>query len=176
MFALFCSSCQADKTGEANLTATTETTSEQPYIPIFAPNSNEFAQQLPSSVCTLGSSKIKVLLARTPFQRAKGMMFAESLADNEGMLFIYNSPQKMVFWMKNTKIPLDIVFLSPSLQIIEWIEGMEPGYGKSEYKLPRYEAKQLAQYALELNSGAVKKMGLQLGDKLEIPLTLLYSE
>lgn len=157
-------SCQADEAVGKSAVMTSQS------------NSAEFPQQLPNTICNLGSSELNIFLARTFAQRAKGLMFAESLADNEGMLFVYNSPRKMVFWMKNTKIPLDIIFLSSNLQIIEWIEGMQPGYGKSEYLLPRYEAKQLAQYALELNAGAIKKMGLKLGDKLEIPLTLLYSE
>ncbi len=105
-----------------------------------------------------------------------GLMFRTDLGTDSGMLFCYNSPQPMVFWMKNTRIPLDIVFFDPDLRIVDWIEGMKPGYGLPEVQLPRYAAKVPAQYALELASGSIKARGLALGDRLIVPLPLLHAD
>lgn len=103
-------------------------------------------------------------------------MFYETLPENEGMLFVYSSPRIMSFWMYNTRIPLDLVFFSDQLTVTEWIESMQPGYGTVPTLLPRYVSQLEAQYALELNAGAIKKLGIKVGDSLEIPLTLLYSD
>lgn len=133
-------------------------------------------QTLPQVVGELNGHRINIALARTVLQRTKGLMFAKSLDENKGMLFVYKAPKMMVFWMKNTKIPLDLVFFSPDLQITECIEGMVPGFGKKESELPRYSAKYPAQYALELPAGSIRKFELKPGDVLKIPLTFLYSE
>lgn len=133
-------------------------------------------QKLISTPAVLSGHKLEVMLARTDTEKSRGLMFFTDLAENHGMLFVYEAPRPMSFWMKNTRIPLDLVFFSPDLVITEWIEGMEPGYGHPEFSLPRYTAKNPAQYALELKAGSVVRMGLKPGDRLEIPLTLLYSE
>ncbi len=136
----------------------------------------ELPQKLFSAQGVLSGHKLDIMLARTSEEKARGLMFYTALADNQGMLFVYESPRVMSFWMKNTRIPLDLVFFSENLEITEWIEGMQPGYGKPEFSLPRYTANSPAQYALELSAGSVVRLGLKPGDRLEIPLTLLYSE
>lgn len=103
-------------------------------------------------------------------------MYYDFLAENHGMLFVYQTPRTMSFWMKNTKIPLDLVFFSDTLEITEWIENMQPGYGKPENLLPRYTSQSPAQYALELPAGSIVRLGLKTGDRLDIPVTLLYSD
>ena len=72
-------------------------------------------------------------------------------------------------------MPLDIVFLSANLTVNESIKGMVPGYGIPENKLPIYKADQPAQYALELASGSVVGLGIKPGDKLAVPLPLLFT-
>ena len=133
-------------------------------------------QHLPYVKAILKNHKFNIALARTPAERMKGLMFCNKLKSNEAMLFVYSYPRKMIFWMKNTKIPLDLVFFSPELQVTEWIENMRPGYGKSDSELPRYPSKEPAQYALELPVGTIKKLHLEPGDMLKIPLTFLFSE
>ena len=160
---LFCSSCQADSGSPNPIQTQSSANSEQP-------------QTLPTVQTNLGKIPLKIMLARTNTQKAQGLMFYESLPDNEGMLFVYSSPRMMSFWMYNTKIPLDLIFLSDQLEVTEWIESMTPGYGIDPAAQPRYESQIPAQYALELNSGSVKKLGISPGDRLEIPLTLLYSD
>lgn len=154
--------CQTGDQGGSNVSAAAEI-KEQP-------------QKLFSTQAILAGHKIEVMLARSTDEKTRGLMFYTALADNQGMLFVYESPRVMSFWMKNTRIPLDLVFFSENLEITEWIEGMRPGYGEPEFSLPRYVANSPAQYALELSAGSVVRLGLKPGDRLEIPLTLLYSE
>lgn len=136
----------------------------------------EVPQKLPTAAATLGGVDFQVMLARSDQEKAKGLMYFDSLADNEAMLFVYPSPRQMSFWMLNTKIPLDLIFLSDQLVVTEFIESMQPGYGKSLSQLPRYVSQMPAQYALEVKAGTVKKLGISPGDSLVIPVTLLYSE
>ena len=124
-------------------------------------------QALPETNASLAGHDLNIMLARTFDEKAIGLMFYEKLEENRGMLFIYSAPRLMSFWMKNTMIPLDLIFFSENLEITEWIENMEPGYGRPEAGLPHYKATEPAQYALELNSGMVKtwpEKGRQAGN------------
>ncbi|MBF0543294.1 MAG: DUF192 domain-containing protein [Candidatus Riflebacteria bacterium] len=124
---------------------------------------------------TLATQPVKLLIVRTSAEKQKGLMFRTSLEKNEGMLFVYNLPQPMVFWMKNTFIPLDLILFSPDLRIIEIIPDMQPGGKRNDSELPRYYAKNLAQFALEMPAGTTNNWPLKIGDKLDIPLTTLFS-
>lgn len=167
LLAVFCllllSLAACSKSGNSGLHAASPVTANSP-------------QTVTTSEANLSGQKLNIMLARTETEKAKGLMFFESLPENAGMLFVYNTPRVMSFWMKNTMIPLDLVFFSENLEITEWIEGMVPGYGKTDASLPRYVSKLPAQYALELNAGSIARLGLKKGDRLEIPLTLLYSD
>jgi hypothetical protein len=116
------------------------------------------------------------MLARTNSEKSKGLMYFDTLGEKEGMLFVYSSSQIMSFWMYNTKIPLDLIFFSENLEVTEWVKHMKPGFGIPPTQLPRYISSMPAQYALELNAGSIEKFGIKYGDKLEIPITMLYSE
>lgn len=133
-------------------------------------------QTLSVTETTLAGHKLNISLARTYEEKAKGLMYVENMPDNSGMLFVYETPQIMSFWMKNTKIPLDLVFFTENLEINGWIKDMQPGFGLPENNLPRYVSEQPAQYALELNAGSIERLKLKFGDRLEIPLMLLYSD
>jgi len=141
-----------------------------------ANTSDNSAQILQTVDARLGGNSLRIWLARTHQEKAKGLMFFDSMADDQGMLFVYESPQFMSFWMKNTKIPLDLVFFTENLEINGWIKGMQPGYGLPERDLEHYSSELPAQYALELNAGSIERLSLKHGDRLEIPITLLYSD
>ena len=131
--------------------------------------STEVPQSLPVHQATLGTESLQIMIARSGSERSTGLMYRDPLNDHEGMLFCFAEPQYMRFWMKNTKAPLDIVFFSPDLRVTEFIRGMVPGYGQPEETLPLYASREMAQYALELASGSITKLGIKAGDMLIVP-------
>ena len=110
----------------------------------------------------LRSAKIQAELASTEAQRELGLMNRKNLNANNGMLFIYNESSYLSFWMKNTLIPLDILFIDANKKIID-IQTMTPCVKDPCFI---YISKYPAQYALEINAGSSKKLGIQVGDQL----------
>lgn len=129
-------------------------------------------QELPLVTCYINDKKLKLSIARSLFERTKGLMFRDNLDENEGMLFVFEKPQILKFWMKNTKIPLDLIFLNENFVVIEIIENMKPGYGIEDQNLPVYSSTKPAKYALELPAGSIKKFKIIVGSKLIVPYTL----
>ena len=101
-------------------------------------------------------------LAITPTQSERGLMYRDSMPQDHGMLFPFDRPQTLKFWMKNTRIPLDIIFLDKDCRVVEVIHAKaldETSVGPDAQ----------TQYVIELNSGGADKLGLKKGDKIEIP-------
>lgn len=71
----------------------------------------------------IGDKEYKVKIAKTEEEKMKGLQDIESLPEDEGMLFIYDSPQDVAYWMKDTKIPLDIVFINEDDEVISVKQG-----------------------------------------------------
>jgi len=110
----------------------------------------------------LKTIKIKAAFAQTPSQWQKGLMKVTKMKEKEGMLFIFNKEDYRVFWMKDTYIALDLIFLDKNLNIIGIKENNQPMSEKNIY------IKKKAQYILELNAGFVKKYKIMIGDWLKI--------
>ncbi|HNV72003.1 MAG TPA: DUF192 domain-containing protein [Candidatus Ozemobacteraceae bacterium] len=144
-----------------------------PSPPPFSPT--HAGQRLPHHEARLGTHPLRIMLARSLEEKMQGLMYFTHLDQDEGMLFVYPQTQRMAFWMKNTLIPLDLVFFNERLQVTEWIEGMQPGGQKPDHALPRYTSRGPARYALELSEGSVRRLGIQSGQQLDIPLVLLFS-
>lgn len=102
-------------------------------------------------------------IARTERERADGLMFVEEINDNQGMLFVFEEENPRSFWMKNTYISLDILFLDKDLRVVKIIENLEP-----LREWPYYNSDFPAKYALELKAGAVEKNSLEIGDELYV--------
>lgn len=126
-------------------------------------------QTLPWVEARLGNHPLRVMVAKTPAEQQRGLMFRPSLGDGEGMLFAHESPRILSFWMKNTLVPLDLLFFSPRGDVTEWIEGLEPDPGLPDEELPSYTSQKEAQFALEVASGSIRKWGLRKGDRLTVP-------
>jgi uncharacterized membrane protein (UPF0127 family) len=109
----------------------------------------------------LKEKKIKVEVVRSEGEKAKGLMFRESLEKEEGMLFVYEQEEILSFWMKNTRIPLSIAFIDKSGKILD-IQDMEP------FSLKSHISARPAQYALEMNQGWFKKNGIKVGDVVKL--------
>ncbi len=117
------------------------------------------------TVKTPAGTLIHAELADTALKRAQGLMFREHLADDRGMLFIFGDAQPWTFWMKNTKIPLDIIWMDAKKTIIH-IEPDVPICTRQDDGCPQYHSKEGALYVLELGSGRAAALQLQRGMKL----------
>ena len=100
-------------------------------------------------------------IADTPEAKENGLMFRESLAEDRGMLFVYEDPQKATFWMRNTRIPLSIAFIDSAGSILE----IKPMYPMDETIVPS-SSDQVA-YALEVNQGWFDRHRIFPGTKIE---------
>ena len=107
--------------------------------------------------------KIKCEIAKTLYQKTKGLMHREDLDLNKGMLFIFTLPWIRIFWMKNVKIPLDIIFINRKKEIIKIYEA--PVEKKIAYKL--YYSKGFCKYVIETNLGFCKKNKIKIKDKIK---------
>lgn len=104
-----------------------------------------------------------VAIADDPEERNRGLMFHENLSENRGMFFIFDKPQELVFWMKNTMIPLDIVFIDSAFRITNIQKMAMPCKIDS---CPTYHSAGLAQYVLEINGGLSDKFVFERGAKV----------
>lgn len=104
-----------------------------------------------------------IFLARTDAQKRRGLMFVRKMAPNTGMLFYYRPPASMSMWMKNTIIPLDILFLDQSGTLINVRADAKP------YSLKPLRSTGVGSYALELNAGRAKELGLAPGMRILAP-------
>lgn len=106
---------------------------------------------------------IKVEIADDNQERDDGLMFREALGKNSGMLFVFEDEDYRSFWMKNTLIPLDILFINDDLEIVD-IKNAVPC---KEDPCALYKSSAPARYALEINSNFTIENGVNTGDKLQ---------
>lgn len=97
---------------------------------------------------------------KTSYELAKGLMFKKSLPKDEGALFIMKENKIQRFWMKNTFIPLDIIFLDNNKKIVGFRENAIP------HDLSSYSIDKPSKYVIEVNSGFVDRHNLQIGDNI----------
>ncbi len=89
-------------------------------------------------------------------------MERESLGKDRGMLFVYQSEQTLSFWMKNTLIPLDILFIDEDLVVVD-VQTMRPGHETTGGSLPIHTSAAPAFYAIEINEGTAAQCGIESG-------------
>ncbi len=109
----------------------------------------------------------KIELAQTNEELSNGLMFRKSLDKNSGMLFIFPEEDFYRFWMKNTLIPLDIIWINSDKEIVFIKHNAQPCLEKNcEIFTPNKKVK----YVLEINSGIAEEIGLEIGDEVEFKL------
>lgn len=118
---------------------------------------------------TLKGHTFVVEVANDHQSRAMGLMYRESMADDAGMLFIFPQPQPLAFWMKNTLIPLDILYFDQNRKLVS-ISERTPPCRNTTTRCPNYPSLKPAQYVLEINAGLSEKYGFKPGDELDIAL------
>ncbi|MEE8492739.1 MAG: DUF192 domain-containing protein [Nitrospirales bacterium] len=110
-----------------------------------------------------------VEVARTARQRATGLMFRESLAPDRGMLFTFSEAQLWTIWMKNTRIPLDIIWLDREKRIVH-VEANVPICLRKDERCPQYQPNEKAWYVLEVGEGIAASLQLERGTRLRFPV------
>lgn len=109
-------------------------------------------------------------LASTPKEREQGLMFRNNMAQDEGMLFVFDQEGEYSFWMKNTLIPLDIIWLSEKKEVVFMAQNSQPCLADD---CPFINSENKARYVLELNAGGAEKIGLKTGDRATMILSAL---
>ncbi len=111
----------------------------------------------------LGGNEINVTIADTQTAQTKGLSGIKSLGPSEGMLFVFPAPGFHGFWMKNMKIPIDIIWFDAERKIVDVWENATPNSYPRTY-VPSKEGK----YVLEVEAGFFAKHSLKIGDVLEL--------
>ena len=124
--------------------------------------------RFPTSSLTIltasGPRRFAVEVATTPQQMEQGLMFRPSLAPDAGMIFDYGRPSMAMMWMKNTLIPLDMLFVDAQGRIVNIHERAVPG------SLATIAAAAPARAVIELNGGTAARLGIRPGDKVIFPI------
>lgn len=110
-----------------------------------------------------GAHSFSIERADTPQKAERGLMFVTDLPADAGMLFMGQTPKNWIMWMKNTPLPLDMLFFNAQGEIVTIITDTTP------YSLTHLSAGKAVLGVLEVNAGTVKRLDIQTGDKLEWP-------
>lgn len=126
------------------------------------PTPQQATQKSTLFVFRVGEKQVQAELAAKPHERARGLMYRDSIPEGKGMLFVFEQPSSQKFWMKNTRIPLDIGYFSPEGKLLE-VHAAKP------FDLGGVPSRsEKVQFVLELNRGGFRSMGIRLGDRLDL--------
>ena len=104
-----------------------------------------------------GQINVRVEVADSPAEREQGLMYRRELEADAGMLFLFPREAQQTFWMKNTFLPLDMIFIRADLSIAGIVENAEP------MTLTRRSVPEVSQYVLEVNGGFAAQHGVKQG-------------
>ena len=141
-----------------------------PLLPVVVLTGSALAQlqQFPAAPLTIetagGPHKFTVEVATTPAQMEQGLMFRKSLAPDAGMVFDFKTPSMAMMWMKNTLIPLDMLFVDARGRIVNIHERAVPG------SLETIGAAAPVRAVVELNGGTAARLGIRPGDRVLFPI------
>ncbi len=108
--------------------------------------------------------RFSVEVADDDAERARGLMFRDAMAADHGMLFVHEFDEPQAYWMKNTKIPLDILYFDAQRKLVSAQERVPPCSGGD--RCPPYPSEGNVRYVLELNAGKAAEIGLAKGDAI----------
>lgn len=108
-----------------------------------------------------GDLNVEVEVARTPAVRNRGLMYRREMAEDHGMIFMFPQPDHQVFWMHNTILPLDMVFIRADRTILGIVQNARPETDDQR------EVPGDSQFVLELNGGYANRHHLAAGDRVE---------
>lgn len=114
----------------------------------------------------VGGERFRVEIADDDAERARGLMFRDRLEDGTGMLFIHEAEQPQAYWMKNTRIPLDILYFDSGLRLVSQQRDVPPCTAGD--RCPPYPSAAPARFVLELNAGEAARLQLRDGAQLQV--------
>ena len=120
------------------------------------------AESLPTVTLKVNDTPLTVQVADDEAEREKGLMYVKTMPANAGMVFVFPTEQTLAFWMKNTAIDLDVVFLDHAGTVVA-VKTMRA------YDLTNVSSDEPATYAIELNAGAATKLHVKVGQMLDLP-------
>jgi uncharacterized membrane protein (UPF0127 family) len=157
--------CAASGSNQVTTQGPLKSGEKLPTPPLVISSLNDLGQVLPiSAQVKIADKQISLEVARTPQEQEMGLMYRTSLADDRGMLFAFKPPQPVGFWMKNTKIPLDMIFLRNG-EVKAIVANVPPC---TETPCPTYGPKEIIDQVIELRGGRAAELGLKVGDRLSI--------
>lgn len=150
---LLAAGCGGEENGESPSGSAPETTAS-------APDDSATVALIPSG----GGERVEleVEIADEPAEQQRGLMERTELAEDAGMLFVFEQEQELSFWMKDTLIPLSVAYIDSDGRIVD-IQDMEP------LDTTSHPSAEPARYALEVNQGFYEERGIEVGDTVEIP-------
>jgi len=122
--------------------------------------------RVPKQKLVVGQDTVLVEVARTEGQRQVGLMFRTVMAENEGMLFVFDQDGIYPFWMRNTELPLSIAFIDRLGRITD-IQDMAPHDERTDHSPSKP-----VRYALEMNQGWFERHGVKTGDMVPVAMAL----
>ena len=140
-------------------------------VSIAVPASSETPTKRPviqRPIAQVGDLEFLVELAADPEKRIKGLSGRPFLEAGTGMLFVFEDPERLRFWMRGMEISLDMVWISSDCRVVDVSEDVPfPDPDTPLDELPRYFPESPAQYVLEINGGEAAELGLRIGDTVE---------
>ena len=118
--------------------------------------------KLPTAPVEVKGKKLTLEIAAAEADRQKGLMYRDSMAADHGMIFLFDKPDIYKFWMHNTRIDLDIIWLDPDGKVVTIITMKAYDENEQGNEKP-------ASFVIELNSGQAARLGLKVGDKIALP-------
>jgi uncharacterized membrane protein (UPF0127 family) len=112
----------------------------------------------------LDGHRYDVEVADDDAERQRGLMFRDEMAADHGMLFVHDTQEPQAYWMKNTRIPLDILYFDDARKVVSQQRDVPPCSAGD--RCPPYPSAAPARYVLELNAGEAARIGLKDGDEL----------
>ncbi|MBL7661443.1 DUF192 domain-containing protein [bacterium] len=138
------------------------------WLIAFAPEDNASKQKIHTQFLYFEnaqgkqSQRFDVEFARSPEERQRGLMFRQSLPSNYGMFFIFPVEEQRSFWMKNTEIPLDLIFIDSKLIVVNVVHAAEP------FSTTSRESTGPAKFVFEVLGGIAEREGIDSGSKLQL--------
>lgn len=127
-------------------------------------------KDIPNNTATInlkvGEKNYLVEVAKTSQEREKGLAKFDSIENNQGMLFIFDTPGTYSIWMKDMKFNIDIIFLDENKKVINIFPNVKFESYKSPFDYEEFKPDFPAKYVIELKEGEVKENGVKVGDRL----------